>query len=202
MASDPRVRIGHCCPDAPNVDIHVDGSPAFESVAFGDVSDYATLTAGEHAVRVVPSDGGDAVIDTTVTLDEDTAYTVLATGMLADIEPTVFVDEPGEVPSNMAHVRFIHASPDAPAVSIGVRDGPELFANVGFRSASDYQQVEPGSYDLEVRPMGEDDIVLTLEGTGVGGGAAYTAIAIGQVADDSLSAVIAEDEMQELPADD
>jgi F0F1-type ATP synthase membrane subunit c/vacuolar-type H+-ATPase subunit K len=50
--------------------------------------------------------------------------------------------------------------------------------------------------------MGEDDIVLTLEGTGVGGGAAYTAIAIGQVADDSLSAVIAEDEMQELPADD
>jgi hypothetical protein len=202
MAEDPHVRIGHCCPDAPNVDIHVDGSPAFESVAFGDLSDYATLDAGEHEVRVVPSGGSDAVIEADLDLETETAYTVLATGMLEDIEPTVLMDEPGEVPSNKAHVRFIHAAPDAPNVSISVADGPEVFTDVGFRGASDYEAVDDGTYDLEVRPTGADDVVLALDDISFDGGTAYTAIAIGQVSDNSLDAILSEDAMIQLPADD
>jgi hypothetical protein len=199
---DPRVRIGHCSPDAPNVDVHVDGDPAFEDVAFGDLSDYAMLSTGDHDIRVVPAGGGDAVIETSLELETGTAYTVLATGVLADIEPTVFIDEPGEPPSNRAHVRFIHASPDAPNVSIRVVDGPELFANVGFREASAYEAVDDGTYDLEVRPMGDDEAVLTLDDVSLPGGTAYSAVAIGQVSDGSLDAVLAEDAMASLPADD
>jgi len=202
MAEDPRVRIGHCSPDAPNVDVQVDGATAFEDVAFGDLSDYATLDAGGHEVRVVPSGGGDAVIEADLDLEDETAYTVLATGMLEDIEPTVFTDEPGEVPPEKAHVRFVHAAPDAPSVSIRVVDGPELFADVGFREASGYEAVDDGTYDLEVRPTGADDVVLTLDGVSFDGGTAYTAIAIGQVSDDSLDAIMAEDAMIQVPADD
>lgn len=202
MAERPRVRVGHCCPDAPNVDVEVDGATAFEDVAFGDLSDYATLDAGGHEVRVVPAGGGDAVIEADVDLDDETAYTVLATGLLEDIEPTVFVDDPGEVPSEKAHVRFVHAAPDAPNVSISVADGPELFANVGFREASGYEAVDDGTYDLEVRPTGADDVALALDGVSFDGGTAYSAIAIGRVSDDSLDAVLAEDAMLQLPADD
>jgi len=202
MANEARVRIGHCSPDAPNVDVHVDGDPAFENVAFGDLSDYAELAAGEHHVRVVPAGGGDAVIDANLDLEEGTGYTVLATGMLADIEPSVFTDEPGEVASDKSHVRFIHASPDAPAVSIGVKDGPEVFTDVGFRMASDYQAVDDGSYDLDVHPAGSDDVVLSVRGLSFDGGSAYTAIAIGQVGDDTLDVILAEDAMRAVPADD
>lgn len=202
MAEDSHVRVGHCCPDAPNVDVHVDDSPAFENVAFGDLSDYAMLDAGTHEVRVVPSEGGDAVIEANLDLEDETAYTVLATGLLEDIEPTVFEDEPGQVPSDKAHVRFIHASPDAPEVSISVADGPEVFTNVGYREASNYEAVDDGTYDLEVRPTGADDVVLTLDDISFGGGSAYTAIAIGQVGDQSLDAILAEDAMAMMPAED
>jgi hypothetical protein len=202
MAESPRVRIGHCCPDAPNVDVEVDGATAFEDVAFGDLSDYATLDAGAHEVRVVPSGGADAVIEANLDLEDETAYTVLATGLLEDIEPTVFTDDPGEVPSEKAHVRFVHASPDAPNVSIGVADGPELFADVGFREASGYEAVDDGTYDLEVRPIGADDVALALDGISLDGGAAYTAIAVGRVSDGSLDAILAEDATIQLPADD
>jgi hypothetical protein len=202
MPQNPRVRIGHCCPDAPNVDILVDGSPAFEDVAFGDLSDYAPLDAGEHEVCVVPSSGGDAAIEASLDLEDETAYTVLATGMLEDIEPTVLMDEPGEVPSDKAHVRFIHTSPDAPDVSISVVDGPELFAGIGFREASDYEAVDDGTYDLEVRPTGTNDVALALDNISFDGGTAYTAIAIGQVSDGSLDATLAEDAMMQIAADD
>lgn len=202
MAETTRIRIGHCSPDAPNVDVHVDGSPALEDAAFGDLSDYVTISPGKHDVRVVPSDGGEAVIEAELELEDETAYTVLATGMLEEIQPTIFEDEPGEVPSGNAHVRFIHTSPDAPNVSISAAGGPEVFSDVGFRQASDYTALDDGTYDLEVRPTGADDVVLTLDGVALEGATAYTVVAIGQVSDESLDVILAEDAMVAMTADD
>jgi hypothetical protein len=202
MATEPKVRVGHCSPDAPEVDIHIDGDRIVDNVPFGKLSDYSSLSAGTHSLRVVPAGGDDAVIEADVELAEDTAYTVLATGMLEDIEPTILTDDPGSVPSGNAHVRFVHASPDAPRVSIAVKGGDELISDIGFREASEYMPVDAGSYDLEVRPAGADDVVLSLADTSLGGGSAFTAIAIGLVEDDSLDALLAEDAAMPLEADD
>jgi len=200
--ADPMARIGHCSPDAPNVDVHVDGDLAFEDVAFRDISEYTSLPAGDHEIKVTPAGEDEAVLETTVSLDADTMYTALATGLLADIEPTVFVDEPGDVPSGKSHVRFIHASPDAPRVSLSVRDGPRLFRRIAFRKASDYEQIDAGTYDIDVMPTGSDDVALALDGLSFEGGSAYTAIAVGQVGDDTLDALLIEDAMAEVAADD
>jgi hypothetical protein len=199
--TDPQVRIGHCSPDAPAVDVAVDGNTAFEGVEFRDISDYTPLSSGSHDVQVMPAGTDDAVIDTSLRLDRDTSYTVLATGTLDDIEATVFEDEPGEVPSGKAHVRFIHASPDAPRVDIAVRDGPKLFRRVKFRRASDYEQVDAGTYDLDVLAMGSDDVALAVDGLGFDSGNAYTAIAVGQVEAGTLDALLVEDAIAAMAAD-
>ena len=202
MPDEPQIRIGHCCPDAPNVDVHADGSPVLENVAFGDLSDYMELDAGRHEVTVVPTGGDDPVIEATVELEETTAYTVLATGMVDDIQPSVFEDTPGDVASNQSHVRFIHASPDAPNVSVRVAGGPEVFSDVAFRDASEYTPVDAGTYDLEVMPTGSEDIALALSDISFDGGTAYTAIAVGQAAEGTLDAILAEDAAMQLAADD
>lgn len=202
MTEEPQIRIGHCCPDAPNVDVHVDGAPVLENIAFTDLSDYMQLDAGRHEVTVVPTGGDDPALEATVELEETTAYTVLATGMLDDIQPNVFEDAPGDVPSSKAHVRFIHASPDAPNVSVRVADGPEVFNDIGFRKASEYTPVDTGTYSLEVVPTGSDDIALTLDDISFDGGTAYTAIAVGEAAEGTLDAVLAEDIAMQLAADD
>lgn len=202
MPEDPQIRIGHCCPDAPNVDVHVDGAPVLENVAFSDLSDYTPLDAGRHEVTVVPTGGDDPVIEATVELEEETAYTVLATGMLDDIQPSVFEDSPGDVASDKSHVRFIHASPDAPNVSVRVAGGAEVFTDVGFRKASEYTPVDAGKYDLEVMPTGSQDIALALTDISFDGGTAYTAIAVGQAGEGTLDAILAEDSAMQLAADD
>lgn len=205
MTDEASVRIGHCSPDAPNVDVQVDGDTAFEDVAFGQISDYVELAAGSHEVAVMPHGSDEAVLEATVELDDNTSYSALATGMVGDgdLQATVFVDEPGDVADGRTHVRFIHCSPDAPAVDVRVADsGPVLCENIGFRDASEYVPVDAGSYDLEVVPTGTDEVALSLPDTGLAGGAAVSAIAIGRVADASLGAVIAEDAQAIMPADD
>lgn len=194
MAETASIRVGHCCPDAPNVDVHVDGDVAFEDVSFQQVSDYAEVSAESHKVAVTPHGDEDAVLELTLEPEADTAYSALATGLLAEVECTVFSDAPGDVASGQTHVRFIHASPDAPAVDVRVADGgPTLCEDIEFRSASEYVPVDAGSYDLEVVVAGEDDVALSLPDVEVEGGTAVSAIAVGEVEDDSLDAVLADD---------
>ncbi|QAU11364.1 DUF4397 domain-containing protein (plasmid) [Halorubrum sp. BOL3-1] len=194
MAETASIRVGHCCPDAPNVDIHVDGDVAFEDVPFEQISDYAEVSAESHEIVVTPHGDEDTVLDLALEPEPDTAYSALATGLLDDIECTVFDDIPGDVATDQTHVRFIHTSPDAPAVDVRVADGgPTLCEDVGFRSASEYAPVDAGSYDLEVVVAESDDVALSLPDIELEGGTAVSAIAVGEVEDDSLGAVLAND---------
>lgn len=67
------------------------------------------------------------MIDATITVADDTPYTVAAINKLANIQPKVFVDDLKFPPVGNAQVRFVHLSPDAPAVDIAVKNGPTLF---------------------------------------------------------------------------
>lgn len=194
MAENALVRVGHCSPDAPNVDISVDGDIAFEDVSFTQISDYAELPAESHDIAVMPHGDDDPVLELTLDPEAGSAYSALATGLLENIECTVFADDPGDVAADQTHVRFIHTSPDAPAVDVQVADdGPTLCESVSFRDATDYVPVDAGNYDLEVVVSESDDVALSLPDIELEGGAAVSAIAVGNVEDGSLDAVLTND---------
>ena len=108
------VRVVHASPDAPNVDVWVDGETVLTDVPFTAVSDYLTLPAGTYNVQVTATGSTDPVIDADLALEAGTSYTVAATGMLADITATVLTDD--RTPADgQAKLRVFHASPSAPA---------------------------------------------------------------------------------------
>jgi len=179
--NNARVRAVHASPDAPVVDILVNDNPAFTEVAFGDISPYASVPANVYNVKVVPTGAGpgSAVIDADVNLFFNTDYTVVAVNTLANIEPLVLEDDNGWVWGRKARVRFVHASPDAPAVDIRAVDGPFLFQDIEFKGVGDYVTVPAGTYDLEVQIAGTGDTVLSVPGVTLKRGTTYTAFAVG-----------------------
>jgi len=182
-----RVRVVHASPDAPNVDVRVDGGLAFGDLPFEGITDYAALPAGDYLVQVEPAGAGGAgpfVIEATLTLMAGVDYTVIATDVLAEITPVVLVDDNAIPAAGSSRVRFFHGSPDAPAVDITLRDGTVLFGNVAFgETGADYLEVPAGRYNLQVRLAGTDTVVLTLPGIQLAPGTTYTAYATGLVAD-------------------
>jgi hypothetical protein len=179
-AGEPRVRVVHASPDAPAVDVWVEGSIAFSNAPFKGITDYASLAPGTFNVKVVPTGATEpVVIDANLTLEANTDYTVVAVGQLADIEPLVLIDNNSAPAAGKAHVRFVHASPDAPAVDIAVAGGPVLFANVPFKSVGDYLPVDAGTYDLEARLAGTDTVALSVPGVMLEEGTVYTIFAMG-----------------------
>lgn len=185
------VRVAHLSPDAPNVDVWVDGARALMDVPFTAVSDYLALSAGPHRFQVTPA-GAETpvVIDATVELAGGTAYTVAATGLLGDedLSPIVLTDDLDADAEN-AKVRFVHTSPDAPAVDIAVTGGPVLIENVSFRETGTPISVPTGVYDLEVRVAGTETVALPLPGVALNAGINYTVFAIGLLSDETLGAL-------------
>jgi len=79
-------------------------------------------------------------------------------------------------------------------VNVRVADGgPTLCEGVEFRAATDYVPVDAGSYDLEVVAAESGDVALSLPDVELDGGTAVSAVAVGELGDDSLGAVLAND---------
>lgn len=185
-----RVRVVHASPDAPAVDVWVNGDVAFSNAPFKGITDYASLDPASYQVQVTPTGASTpVVIDATLDLAADTDYTVVAVGQLANIEPLVLVDNNAAPAAGKAHVRFVHASPDAPAVDIAVKGGPVLFENVAFKGVGDYLPVDAGTYDLEVRLAGTTTVALEVPGVTLDNQAVYTVFAMGLAGDGTLAAV-------------
>lgn len=189
--STAMVRVIHASPDAPAVDVLVDGEVAVEGLEFQSGTDYLELPAGDHQFQVVPAGGAaaDAVIDAPATLEAGTWYSVVAVGLLAEIQPMIVVDDITEPAEGQAHIKVVHASPDAPAVDVAVAGGPVLFENAAFMSATDYMPVDAGTYDLEIRPTGTEDVALEVPGLALEAGTVYSAYAMGLLEDGSLTVV-------------
>ena len=180
-ASDAFVRVVHASPDAPNVDVLVNGGAAFENAPFTGVTPYAPLAAPDtYNVQVVPAGATKpVVIDADLALKSGVRYTVAAVNTLANITPLVLVDDNTTL-SDAARIRFVHASPDAPAVDIALANGGDvLFPNVSFTGVGDYIQVPGGTYDLEVRAAGTMTVVLPLPNLTFDNATVYTAYAMG-----------------------
>jgi len=190
QSAGARIRVLHASPDAPAVDVYLDGSEAVSDLAFSSITDYVPVPSGAHAVQVFPSSAngsGTPVIDVpTLTLDAGKDYTVAAVGKLADIEPLVLVDNNGAPAAGNAHIRVVHASPDAPNVDIFAAGAGVVVPDLAFKEASAYLPLAAGSYDLEVRGAGSQTAVLE---TQLEAGRVYTAFAIGLAAGDPALSV-------------
>lgn len=186
-----RVRVIHASPDAPAVDVWVNGAPAFTNLAYKGITSYAMLRAGTYNVKVVPAGAtSPVVIQANLTLSGNTDYTVMAIGTLAHIRPLVLIDNGRPAPADQAFVRFVHASPDAPAVDIVVHNGPVLFSNVSFGRSGGYITVPAGTYPLDVRLAGTSTIALSLGDITLKGGQTYSAFAVGLAGNGSLTALL------------
>ena len=157
------VRILNASPNSPPIDIYLDDKLIVQNLAYKEFSNYLLFPAGDHNIKVYPSGQNvNPIIDSPINLPPGFAFNIAAIGSFPNIilyaipEPTA--------PQNFgkACVRFIHLSPNAPAIDIRVPDGTKIFSNVKYEDYTPYACVPPGTYTFQVRPAGTTDVLLTI----------------------------------------
>lgn len=77
---ESRVRIIHLSPDAPNVDVLIDGNLAFTDIGFMDATDYVQLLSDSYNLTVNLADTKDTVLTLNTDLKSQKVYTIYVVG--------------------------------------------------------------------------------------------------------------------------
>jgi len=171
----------HASPNAPDVDLYVDNVKAGSNLAFPDNTPYLSVDEGTRAVAVKVAGTSTTVLSANLPVTGNSYYSVFAVDSVSKLSALVLTDDLTSPASGKAHVRFIHLSPNAPAVDIGITGGGVLIANKAFKEYTSFIPVDAGTYDLEVRLAGSSTVVLPLPGIAVAAGKIYTVFAKGFV---------------------
>lgn len=157
------VRVMHTVPNAPNVDIYVDDEMIIDNLAYGDFTDYLPVQEGNYKVTLyVAGTQDNPIVANMLPVEPDVMLTVAAVGTPDNISLLSITDGGSDIIPGKAMVRFIHLSPDAPAVDITLQDGTVIFPNVAFKQITPYIAADPMELTLQVRPAGSSDIVLEI----------------------------------------
>ena len=179
-------RIVHLSPDAPVVDVYVDGELWFEDVEpFATQTEYLEYVPGTYTIQFAPAGEGReaAVLEDEVTFEEG-RYTVAAVGEVCAVsdEPLRIVnleDDTSPTTEGHARIRGVHASPDAPPVDFTTSDGERVFGNLGFGEGSD-GEIEMEEEVIEIRECASGDLVERFE-IDFEAGYVYTVFVVGYV---------------------
>ena len=171
--------------DSPNVDLYVDGNPAWSNVAYKTISKYLGVDAGTHLYQVRrtgAAPGSPPAGQVQATLKADSYYTVAVAGKFEDMRLSVYDDAPGpNPPPDHCMARFLHAAADVPRVDVVVNGTGVLYPNVSFMEASKYIQMPAGVYDIDLRTAGTNTVIFTVKKFNADGGHIHTLAAAGGI---------------------
>jgi hypothetical protein len=186
------IRFIHGVPDAPAVDIWVDGIKLVTHLVYRYASRYFMIPAGEHRIKVVPHNRTTPVlIHATVQLNPGTAYSVVAVGTQQKIRPLITVDAVKPVSGELSTLSILHAAPDVPAVDVVLADGRKAAANLMFGQITSPLEVPAGPFSATIQLAGTNQTVLTLPVTMLRPGVNYTVMIVGLISGiPSLEAVV------------
>lgn len=155
------VRLAHLSPDTPEVDVYLKGQSGqikeavFPGVGYGVLSDWQRLPVGGYTVsmRLAGTPASEpAVLTTQVSVTNNSAHTVAGVGKYAELGLKVLKDDLKLPTGNKSKVRIVQASIQVPLLGVALTDGPTIANNVPFATTTAYHVVDPGSWQLQIKP--------------------------------------------------
>ncbi len=174
------VLVTHASPDAPGVDLLVDNVKLNSAaINFPSSTPYIPVASGNRNFKINVSGTSTSVIDATLPLAANKNYSIFAIDSVSSISALVIEDNLATPASGKAHIRFIHLSPNAPAVDVALDGGAVVFGDYAFGEFSEFTPLDAGTYDLEVRVAGTSTVALDLNPITLAAGKIYTVYASG-----------------------
>ena len=155
---DTNVRIIHAVPNAPNIDVYVNGSLLINNLSFSKISKYLTLTSNEYEFQIFISGTYDKPLLTqTIPLIANANYTISVVTLADNL--FLFRLKDSNIPFNKSQtfLRFINLSSNAPLLSLSLPNGISLFNEAEYLETTGYYQLSSGIYNFEVI-LGSADI--------------------------------------------
>lgn len=162
-SSSARLRLMNVYPSQSSLDMLSDNKPIASGITYAAASAYSSVGSGSHTLTVEPSGISTAISSQSVTLGSHSDSTVLATSA-----GTVVLADTNTAPaSGQIEIRVINASStlrtaDVYIVTAGtnISGVNPTVSGLAFESASSYQTLSAGSYEVIFTVPGQTFAVI------------------------------------------
>jgi len=165
------IRLAHLSPNTPPVDVYLysfgnsNAQIVLHHVAYGTVSPYETVTAGDYSVAMRASGAAPSsqpVLSTSVNIAADHAYTVAGMGPESGLRLQV-INDTLTTPAGKSLVRVIQASLKQQSVKFHCSCGGDIASKASFASVSPYAPIPAGTWTMSATgPSSSASLPVTL----------------------------------------
>lgn len=175
------LRLLHAAPGAPPVDVYANDRLVASNLAFSQLSSYIRIRPGRYIIEVYPAGNMEnPVLRENISIPPRSISTVSVTGQLENLELLNIADPEREPRMNTSYIRIAHFSQDAPTIDARI-DNRNLFRNISFNNVTEYEPVNPGTYEINIYVSGTDNRVLQIPYQVLQPGFYYTLYILGLV---------------------
>lgn len=164
--SDAYVRILHASPDAPAVDVYVNGELQLSDVAYQDGTGYMKVSDGNANIELRVAGTDTVAASLAESLSSDTYYAAVAVNEVASLDIAI-IEETDTVTDDDVDVRVLHAAPGASSVNVDVYV-TDVDAELGASASVDalsylsdqvLNDVTEGNYQVRLTADGSTDVI-------------------------------------------
>ncbi len=169
------IRVMHLSPDAPAVDVYVNGgaTPAVEDLEFTDGTAYLSVLPGTYSFDVAPANTSlaDSVLNVpALDIEAGVLYSAAAIDELASITALPLVDDVAGIPPGNTRLQIVHAGAGVGEVDvINLADDSALVSDISLGDAATLD-VPSGAYQIgiDVNDDGGAELIFNVPELGPG----------------------------------
>lgn len=174
------VRILHAVPNAPNVDVYLNGSLITSNLAFGKISKYSQLSSGEYEFQLFKASTYDKpLLSQNVQLIANANYTASIVALSNNLYLFRLKDDNIPATKSQAFLRFINLSSNSPLLSLALPNSVTLFNEAEYLEATGYYPLSSGIFNFEILLGSSQTATKYIKNITLDGGKFYTIYIIG-----------------------
>jgi uncharacterized protein DUF4397 len=169
IAGNAHFRVMNAAVEQPNLTFLLTATTVASGLAYPTASAYNSQVPGGYTVHVEPAGTTATLINQPIVLQANTSYTFIAAEAAfasPALTPIFLTDDNTAPATGQLKVRAVNASPDAGNLDVyvvspgaSIQNVNPTFTNLGFKSASGYQSLVPGNYEIYFTPAGQKTVV-------------------------------------------
>ena len=177
------IRFFHANPSVGAVDIYINGRKVVSNLTYRNFTEYMKAFPGYYRVAIFRAGTtSDPICINYMNLIGYRIYTAAITQSNESNCIEMINDNRRFLQKNMAYVRFVQLSANAPQMDVYLDDSL-ILADLNYREVSRYLAVTPGDHNLKLRDYYSGAVLLEDPLVSLQGGKAYTIYVVGDMTD-------------------
>ncbi len=163
------------------VDVYINGRLLLSDHDYQEFSEYMKVLPGSYRIEVFKVGTTENPLNVSqFNIIDGRIYTAALVGTDEDVSWQLIVDNRRALNPNIAYIRFIQLSPNAPLMDVYV-DERLVISDLDYKEVSRYLFLIPGEHSIKLKVAMSDRLILVDPSMILKGGRAYTVYIVGNM---------------------